>query len=177
MKKVALTALCALFFCAVCASFGIAADGPKPGTPGSKVPAMVLPEPAGPTHDISKGRDGKGAVCIYFWSVFCSNCKEAMPLLLELNSKWAQKGLTIWAVNVDGDRFSNAVVAFLKDAELPFTVVYDKLEGQYLVAADPLGVAKTPTLIIIDQDGLVRLRQEVVVDLPAVEKTVSELIR
>lgn len=138
---------------------------------------MVLAGPDGVKHDISRSAEPGTPVCIYFWSVFCSNCKDAMPLLFELESKHKGKGLAIWAVNVDGDRFTNAVDAYLKDAELPFPVVYDRLEGQYLVAADPLGVSKTPTLLIIGADGVVKLRQEVVIDLPAVEKTVSELSR
>ena len=143
--------------------------------PGDKAPSMVLKDTAGIDRDISKPLKEGGKSAIFFWSVFCSNCKEAMPLLLDLEAKWAGKGLTIWAVNVDGERFSNAVKAFLADANLPYPVVYDRLEGEFLVAADPLGVSKTPTLLILDAGGVIKLRQEVVVDLAEVEKVLSEL--
>lgn len=177
MRIPALTALLVCIAMAVGAAAAIASEGSGPGFPGARPPSMILAEPEGPKHDISKSKNGTGPVAIYFWSVFCSNCKEAMPLLLELDARWSAKGLTIWAVNVDGDRFSNAVVSFLKTANLPFTAVYDRLEGDMLVAADPLAVSKTPTLIILDRGGEIKLRQEIAVDLPAVEKTVSELLR
>lgn len=138
---------------------------------------MVLPDPTGKEVDISKPLTPNGVVCIYFWSVFCPNCKEAMPILLELNSAWEKKGLTIWAVNVDGDRFSNAVKAYLDDAGLPFSVAYDKLDGELLVAADPMGVSKTPTLILLDREGRLALRQEINIEPPVIAKKLDELLK
>ena len=146
----------------------------KPGSIGVKPPVMVLADPKGASHDITRPDGKNGPVCIYFWSVFCSNCKEAMPILLELDRKWKDHGLTIWAVNVDGDRFSNAVEAFLKDSELPLNVVYDRLKGEELIAADPLSVTKTPTLILLDVDGVITIRQEVAIDPAPIEKFLAQ---
>lgn len=147
---------------------------PAPVHVGDKAPSMVLADTAGKNQDISRPLAEGGKVVIFFWSVFCSNCKEAMPLLLDLNGKWAGKGLTIWAVNVDGDRFSNAVKAFLNDASLPYPVVYDRLDGEFLIAADPLQVTKTPTLLVIGEKGVLKLRQEITVDIAEVEKALSD---
>lgn len=161
-----------------CAASQGGAPAPAPsGKPGMKAPSMVLAGPDGVSHDVSSSKTPGKPFVVYFWSVFCSNCKEAMPLLIELEAKNRERGLTIWAVNVDGDRFTNAVDAFLKDAELPFPVVYDRLEGQYLVAADPLNVSKTPTLFVFAADGVIKLRQDVLIDLPAVEKSLAEQFR
>lgn len=178
MRLVACFAALAALVMIGCAAAGGVAPAPEPlGNVGMKPPSMILPDTENVEHDIRRSSNGDGPVCIYFWSVFCSNCKDAMPLLFELNQRWKAKGLTIWAVNVDGDRFTNAVDAYLKDVELPFPVVFDRLEGQYLIAADPLNVSKTPTLLLLDKGGVIHLRQEVAIDLPAVEKTVEELLR
>jgi len=141
--------------------------------PGEKLPAMVLLDRKGTQHDISLPEKGKGPVGIYFWSVFCPNCKEAMPALVEFYMKWKDKGVTLWAVNVDGDRFSNAVKAFMDEAELPFPVVFDRLDGENLVAADPLGVSKTPTLYLADAEGKVLLHQVIQIDVAAAEKALG----
>lgn len=151
-----------------------ASGPPVPVGPGDRAPSMVLADTAGIDRDISRPLNDGGNVIIFFWSVFCSNCKEAMPLLLDLNTKWAQKGLTIWAVNVDGDRFSNAVKAFLDEATLPYPVVYDRLDGEYLIAADPLEVSKTPTIIVIGKTGIIKLRQEINLDIAEVEKSIAD---
>lgn len=157
-----------------------AAEAPAPlssGTlhllaPGSRLPSMVLQDRLGARHDIAVSAGGP--VVLYFWSVFCPNCKEAFPALISFYGKWKDKGLTLWAVNVDGDRFSNAVAAFLDEAELPFPVAFDRLEGENLVAADPLGVSKTPTLYLADAQGKVLLRQAIDLDFGAVEKAVAD---
>ena len=103
----------------------------------------------------------------------CPNCKEAMPGLVSLYGKRRDEGLQVWAVNVDGDRFSNAVRAFVEDLKLPFPVVFDRLEGELLVAADPLGVSKTPTLFVADSEGKILLRQNVDMDYDAVEESLG----
>lgn len=138
--------------------------------PGAKLPSMTLLDQKGVSHDISRSETKGGAVGIYFWSVFCPNCKEALPELVRLYQNVKDRGFTLWAVNVDGDRFSNAVLAFLAEAELPFPVVFDRLEGEYLIAADPLGVSKTPTLYLADANGTVLLRQVIEIDVAAAEK-------
>lgn len=148
------------------------APGPAPRGPGDLLPALSLQDPAGNTHDLPTVL-GKGPVLLFFWSVYCPNCKEAMPGLLELHQKWAPKGLTVWAINVDGERFSNAVRAYIGEMDLPFPTLYDRLEGEYLVAADPLGVSKTPTLFLADGEGRIVLRQTIEVDYDAVTAAVA----
>ncbi|MBI5017001.1 MAG: TlpA family protein disulfide reductase [Deltaproteobacteria bacterium] len=149
----------------------IAAAAPLPG-PGDRLPDVVLQDLTGGDHELAAAL-GKGPVVVFFWSVYCPNCKEAMPGLVGLHRKWRERGLTVWAVNVDGDRFSNAVRAYVSDMELPFPVLYDRLEGDLLVAADPLGVSKTPTLFLADGDGRILLRQTVEVDYEALATAVA----
>jgi len=67
------------------------------------------------------------------------------------------------------------VRSYVRDVELPFPVVYDRLDGDYLVAADPLGVAKTPTLYLAGADGRIALRQVIEVDFEAVALALGKL--
>jgi thiol-disulfide isomerase/thioredoxin len=141
--------------------------------PGEALPQVVLEDLSGRSHPL--GASGTGPALWFFWSVFCPNCKEVMPHLAELQRDWEGRGLKVWAINVDGDRFSNAVRSYVRDVELPFPVVYDRLDGDYLVAADPLGVAKTPTLYLAGADGRIALRQVIEVDFEAVALALGKL--
>jgi len=135
--------------------------------PGEPLPAMTLNDTEGVPHTLDPGSAGR-PVLLYFWSVYCPNCKEAMPDLVELATGAAGEQVEVWGINVDGERFSNAVKVYVRDMQLPFPTVYDRLEGEYLVAADPLGVSKTPTLYLSGRDGKILLRQVVQIDTGAV---------
>jgi thiol-disulfide isomerase/thioredoxin len=169
----------ALISVALLATPALSADVPEgmfvPIEVGQPLPSIILPDLAGVKNDISRSEVEGGPLAIYFWSVFCSNCKEAIPDLIKINEEWKDLGLTIWAVNVDGKRFTNAVESFLAKAQLPFHVVFDSLHGEYLLAADPLGVDKTPTLYIADKNGIVVERQEITVNVESARKTLGSL--
>ncbi len=140
---------------------------------GEALPVVSLQDLAGEEHSL--GIPGSGPSLVFFWSVFCPNCKEAIPGLVALHEAWVGRGLKVWAINVDGDRFSNAVQSFVRDLELPFPVVYDRLEGELLVAADPLGVTKTPTLYLAGPDGRIVLRQVIEMDFVPVARALEQL--
>ncbi|GAB4265613.1 MAG: hypothetical protein Kow0092_18070 [Deferrisomatales bacterium] len=143
--------------------------------PGEPLPAMRLYDLAGKAWTLEAGGDGVPTV-LFFWSVYCPNCKEAMPDLVRLWQRDRGQRARVWAINVDGDRFSNAVRAYVKDMALPFPVLYDRLDGDYLVAADPLGVSRTPTLYVADGRGRIALRQVVQMDFDAVRRVVDRLV-
>lgn len=158
--------------CCVLAWTGAAVAADPPGMfqlrePGETLPAMTLNDMEGVPHSLDPATAGR-PVLLFFWSVYCPNCKEAMPALVELATGAAGDKVLVWAINVDGERFSNAVKVYVRDMELPFPTVYDRLEGEYLVAADPLGVSKTPTLYLADQSGTILLRQVIEIDTRAV---------
>ncbi|MDF1554048.1 MAG: TlpA disulfide reductase family protein [Deferrisomatales bacterium] len=135
--------------------------------PGEPLPSMTLNDMDGVPHTLDPASVGR-PVLLFFWSVYCPNCKEAMPALVELSAGAVGEQVEVWAINVDGERFSNAVKVYVRDMQLPFPCVYDRLEGEYLVAADPLGVSKTPTLYLAGRDGKILLRQVVGIDTGAV---------
>lgn len=86
-------------------------------------------------------------VMLNFWASWCGPCRQEMPLMNDIYSKYQDLGFTILAVNVDenqadADRFLSAV-------PVEFPVVYDatsKVSEMYEVDA-------MPTTVMIDRDG------------------------
>ena len=172
IRRRALLALLACLLVSALAALAPAAQPPEgmflPLEKGEKLPCMQLNDRQGKLHDVSRAvRDGKpvaAPVVLLFWSAFCPNCHEVIP---EVAAFAKDKELCFWAVNVDGEQFSNAVDAYLERNNFDLPTVYDRLDGEYLVAADPLGVMKTPTLYLADAEGRVLLHQVIKIDLEA----------
>lgn len=91
-------------------------------------------------------------VLVNFWATWCSPCVQEMPLLNELYGKYRGKGLEILAISVDDENARYKVPAFVKDQGLTFPVAYDA------GAKDLYKVSSYPTSMLIDRDGMVRLR-------------------
>lgn len=153
-----------LFACLLLAGLSArAADIPK------NLPEIRLSDWGGKEYVITRNAKG-GNVLIFFWSVFCPNCKEVMPKLADYAASEESRGTKFYAVNVDGENFKNAVKDFLDKAKPRYTVVLDRFENGGMVAADPLQVAKTPTLYLVSPAGKVILRQEITIDLGRFER-------
>ncbi|HQT96356.1 MAG: TlpA family protein disulfide reductase [Desulfobacteria bacterium] len=120
---------------------------------GEKAPGFSLKDIDGDTIAFRPGH-GKPALVV-FWSVFCPMCREMMPGIERFAARHG-KTVRVIAVNLDGKRFTNAVRAWSKEAHPRFRVGLDELRGDYFVASDPYGVEKTPTVVLIDGNGLVR---------------------
>jgi cytochrome c biogenesis protein CcmG/thiol:disulfide interchange protein DsbE len=121
--------------------------------PGEKAPAFSLKDIDGNTISFRPGDGAPGLVV--FWSVFCPLCREMMPEIERFAARHG-KAVRVIAVNLDGKRFTNAVRAWLKEANPSFPVGLDELRDDYFVASDPYGLEKTPTVVLVDGDGFVR---------------------
>jgi len=102
-----------------------------------------------------KDRLGKDAVLLFFWSFFCGPCREEMPLVNEMTRQYAEKGIQVVGVNLDGMEMKKAVDKFVVSEKIAFRIVFDELEGDSFRVADPYGVAGTPALFIIDKKGII----------------------
>lgn len=89
-------------------------------------------------------------VLINFWASWCGPCREEMPLLNALHSKYEPLGFTVLGVNVEED--VNGAKGFLKNFPVDFPVLLDntnKVSKQYQVIA-------MPTTVVVDRDGNMR---------------------
>lgn len=120
--------------------------------PGEKAPAFSLKDIEGNTISYRPG-NGKPALVV-FWSVFCPMCREMMPGIDRFAARHG-KAVRVIAVNLDGKRFTNAVRSWLKDTNPRFPVALDEIRNDFFVASDPYGVEKTPTVVLMDGNGVV----------------------
>ena len=93
----------------------------------------------------------KGKVVILdFWASWCGPCAESFPVMDELQKKYREQGLMIWAVSVDEK--AAKMETFLKKNPVSFAVVRD---GEHKLVAN-VTPETMPTSFIIDREGKVR---------------------
>jgi cytochrome c biogenesis protein CcmG/thiol:disulfide interchange protein DsbE len=90
-----------------------------------------------------KGR----VVLVDFWASWCGPCQESFPWMGEVSERYAERGLTIVAVNLDQD--PEAAEAFLAVFPAGFHHIRDP-EGKI---AEAFGISVMPSSVLFDRDG------------------------
>jgi peroxiredoxin len=125
--------------------------------PGLAV-AAAAPGTAAPDFSLA-ARDGgkvrladlKGqVVMINFWATWCGPCRQEMPLLAQLSTKYEPLGFTLLGVNVEPD--SAAAVTWLKGMPVTFPILFDTDS----TVAGSFGVEGMPSTVFVDRKGQVR---------------------
>ena len=115
---------------------------------GAATPDFALPARDGSTVKLS---DLKGqVVMINFWATWCGPCRQEMPLLGQLQSKYEPLGFTLLGVNVEPD--SAGAVSWLKGMNVDFPILFDRKNA----VAESFGVEGMPSSVFIDRAGNVR---------------------
>jgi thiol-disulfide isomerase/thioredoxin len=131
---------------------------------GQPAPALDLTEYLGPAPPTLASLKGK-VVLLFFWAHWCNDCKQQGPILASLADKYRSRGLVVFAPT---QRFG--YVAGGKDApadeELRYIDEvrqrsYPVLAGQPVPMSEAnhlrYGVSTTPTLVLVDRAGVIRL--------------------
>jgi peroxiredoxin len=115
---------------------------------GTTAPDFSLPARDGSTVHLSelKGQ----VVMINFWATWCGPCRQEMPLLTQLQSKYEPLGFTLLAVNVEPD--SAAAQDWLKGMAVDFPILFDRKNA----VAESFGVQGMPSSVFLDRAGNVR---------------------
>ena len=121
--------------------------------PGETAPAFALNDLDGRKVTVNPA-GGKPSLIIFF-SAFCPLCRELAPSVREAAAR-RSGAVRFIGVNLDGKRFSNAVRSFVAENGFDFPVLLDEIRNDMFVAADPYGVDKTPTAVLVDGHGSVR---------------------
>lgn len=99
----------------------------------------------------------KKGVLIFFWSIFCEPCKAELPIIEELANEYIDQGISFVGVAIDGGPMKDAISAFISQEDYSFSVLIDELNpDESFKVSDPYGVAGTPTIYLIDREGIVR---------------------
>ena len=91
-------------------------------------------------------------------NAWCEPCRESLPLYQSLASKYASRGLRLYALNVDGDAaVPTEIPKFITETKLTLPVL---LDTDAKLAESLLKVKVMPTALLIDRTGRVRYVHE-----------------
>jgi len=131
---------------------------------GHPAPALDLSESIGPKPPTFAQLAGK-VVVLFFWAHWCPDCKIEGPILARLFEKYRSGGLAIVAPTQRYGYVAGGALA-PPDEELRYIAdVRDKYYPFLATLPVPLavanheryGVSSTPTVVILDRQGMVRL--------------------
>jgi cytochrome c biogenesis protein CcmG, thiol:disulfide interchange protein DsbE len=86
-------------------------------------------------------------VYLDFWASWCVPCRQSFPWMNELQKRYADRGLTIIAVNLDHERAD--AEKFLRRLPPGFQIRFDP-DGDW---ARRFGVQGMPTSVLLDRNG------------------------
>lgn len=88
-------------------------------------------------------------VLISFWATWCGPCKEEMPHLQKLYTKWKDKGFVVLSISTDDARSASKVKPYIRKNGYTFPVLLDKSS----TVVSTYNPGKTlPFTVILDRD-------------------------
>ena len=115
---------------------------------GAPAPEITMLNPAGERVSLSSLK-GK-LVLVDFWASWCMPCRKENPNVVNLYSKYKEKGFTVFSVSLDDNK--EAWLKAIKDDGLTWTHVSD-LAGWKSVATTLYNFNSIPTTYLIDRNG------------------------
>jgi peroxiredoxin len=114
---------------------------------GEPVPAYAAPTMAGDTISLAELRGQ--AVVLNIWATWCPPCREEMPGLDALQRQYADQGLRVIGVSIDGRNAAREVDEFLRSNGIEFMILHDADE-RVTRTFRTIGVPET---FLIDREG------------------------
>ena len=128
----------------VCAATSLASSG----LAGRPAPDFALKSSSGENLRLSEYRGD--VVMINFWATWCGPCRQEMPLLDELYSRYQRVGFSLLGVNIDDD--SRRAMDMIRELGVSFPVLFDsRKEVSRLYEVDAM-----PVTVIVDREGNIR---------------------
>ncbi len=115
---------------------------------GQPAPDFALKSSSGENLRLSEYRGD--VVMINFWATWCGPCRQEMPLLDELYTRYQRVGFNLLGVNIDDD--SNRAMDMIRELGVNFPVLFDsRKEVSKMYDVDAM-----PVTVLIDREGNVR---------------------
>ena len=112
-------------------------------------------------------------VLVFYWSILCSNCTEEIPVMNALYSKYGERDdFLLIGVHRFGER--DVIACYRTAKAILWPQLYEKGDSQPAGFAKTLGLRRTPTICIIDREGIVRVIHS---DMSKVEEQVQDLLK
>jgi len=113
-------------------------------------PDFILKDLEGEEVRLSDYR-GK-TVLLYFMTTWCIKCRQTIPYLKEIHSKYKDKDVAVFAIDINEP--PSRIRAYVEKHQLPYRVLLDT--GKVALSYNVIGV---PTFILLDADGIIKCRQ------------------
>ncbi len=111
-------------------------------------PDFILKSMAGDNLRLEEYRGQ--VVLVNFWASWCGPCRQEMPVLERIQSRYEPMGFTVLGVNVDTDEAKARKVA--ERAGVSFPLLLDR--GQ--TVSKQYDVSSMPYTVLVDRDGSIR---------------------
>jgi peroxiredoxin len=118
------------------------------GLEGQAAPDFALKSSSGENLRLSEFRGN--VVMINFWATWCGPCRQEMPLLDELYTRYERVGFNLLGVNIDDD--SRRAMQMIEELGVNFPVLFDsRKEVSKLYEVEAM-----PVTVLVDREGNVR---------------------
>jgi len=118
------------------------------GLTGRPAPDFALKSSTGENLRLSEYRGD--VVLINFWATWCGPCRQEMPLLDQLYTRYHRVGFNLLGVNIDDD--SARAMSMIRELGVSFPVLFDSRKE----VSKLYDVNAMPVTILVDRDGNVR---------------------
>jgi len=118
------------------------------GLEGQAAPDFALKSSTGENLRLSEYRGD--VVMINFWATWCGPCRQEMPLLDELYTRYERVGFNLLGVNIDDD--SRRAMKMIEELGVNFPVLFDARKE----VSELYDVNAMPVTVLVDREGNVR---------------------
>ena len=95
-------------------------------------------------------------VLVNFWATWCGPCRQEMPRLDEIYSKYRRAGLVLFSVNIDEADNLAAAKAMADTLKISYPVLVDARKD----VSRAYQASTMPLTVLIDREGVVRYVSE-----------------
>ena len=121
--------------------------------PPSDGAELALPDLFGAQQRLEQYRGQ--VVVLNFWATWCVPCREEMPLLVDLQNRYASRDVVVVGASADDESTGMQIRPFVEELRITFPI----WTGATTADMDRLGLGTAlPATAIIDQDGRIAFR-------------------